>query len=95
VLIDGGDCVSDLGALAEQPDLFGGVASHSTATRLLYALGEDELASIRAARRAARERAWSLGARPETVTLDRAVELLAERRAKGPAKRTTRRRKAS
>jgi DNA topoisomerase-1 len=32
---------------------------------------------------------------PETVTLDRAVELLAERRAKGPAKRTTRRRKAS
>jgi len=31
---------------------------------------------------------------PETVTLDRAVELLAERRAKGPAKKT-RRRKAS
>jgi DNA topoisomerase-1 len=32
---------------------------------------------------------------PETVTLERAVELLAERRAKGPAKRSTRRRKAS
>jgi DNA topoisomerase-1 len=32
---------------------------------------------------------------PESVSLDRAVELLAERRAKGPAKRTTRRRKAS
>jgi DNA topoisomerase I len=32
---------------------------------------------------------------PETVTLDRAVELLADRRAKGPAKKTTRRRKAS
>jgi DNA topoisomerase-1 len=32
---------------------------------------------------------------PETITLDRAVELLAERRAKGPAKRTTRRRKGS
>jgi DNA topoisomerase I len=32
---------------------------------------------------------------PETVTIERAVELLAERRAKGPAKRTTRRRKAS
>jgi DNA topoisomerase-1 len=31
---------------------------------------------------------------PETVTIDRAVELLAERRAKGPAKRT-RPRKAS
>ncbi|HKU56959.1 MAG TPA: type I DNA topoisomerase [Gaiellaceae bacterium] len=32
---------------------------------------------------------------PETVTLERAVELLAERRAKGPAKKPTRRRKAS
>jgi len=32
---------------------------------------------------------------PETVTLDRAVELLAERRAKGPAKRSSRRKKAS
>jgi DNA topoisomerase I len=32
---------------------------------------------------------------PETVTLDRALELLAERRAKGPAKRSSRRRKAS
>jgi DNA topoisomerase-1 len=32
---------------------------------------------------------------PETVTLDRAVELLSERRAKGPAKRGGRRRKAS
>src|SRR3954447_9114115 len=32
---------------------------------------------------------------PDTVTLDRAVELLAERRAKGPAKRGGRRRKAS
>jgi DNA topoisomerase-1 len=32
---------------------------------------------------------------PDTVTLDRAVELLTERRAKGPAKRAGRRRKAS
>jgi len=32
---------------------------------------------------------------PETVTLDRAVELLAERRAKGPTKRPARRRKSS
>ena len=45
-LVDGGDCVSDLGALAEQPDLFGRVASHSTVTRLLYALGEEELRRV-------------------------------------------------
>jgi hypothetical protein len=75
-LIDGGDCVSDLGALAEQPDLFGSVASHSTATRLLHALGEQELAAIRAARRVARERAWALGARPATITLDFDAQLL-------------------
>jgi hypothetical protein len=76
MLIDGGDCVSDLGALAEQPDLFGAVASHSTATRLLYALGADELAAIRAARRLARERAWGLGARPAQITLDFDAQLL-------------------
>src|SRR5207249_9106511 len=64
MVIDGGDCVSDLGALAEQPDLFGSVASHSTATRLLQSLSKAELAAIRAARRVARERAWALGARP-------------------------------
>ena len=75
-LIDGGDCVSDLGVLAEQPDLFGQVASHSTATRLLCALGERELAAIRAARRLARERAWRLGAWPATVTLDFDAQLL-------------------
>jgi Transposase DDE domain group 1 len=75
-LIDGGDCVCDLGALAEQPDLFGSVASHSTATRLLHALGEAELAAIRLARRAGRERAWALGARPTTITLDFDGQLL-------------------
>jgi hypothetical protein len=75
-LIDGGDCVSDLGALAEQSDLFGQVASPSTASRLLCALAEGELAAIRAARRAARERAWVLGARPQTITLDFDAQLL-------------------
>jgi len=75
-LLDGGDCVSDLGALAEQPGLFGLVASHSTATRLLHALGESELMAIREARRRAREQAWALGARPATVTLDFDAQLL-------------------
>lgn len=76
MLIDGGDCVSDLGVLADQPDLFGRVASHSTASRLLSALGEEELAVIRSARRAARERAWAAGARPGTITLDFDAQLL-------------------
>lgn len=76
MLIDGGDCVSDLAALADQPDLFGRVASHSTVSRLLYALSEEELAAIRAARRSARERAWALGARPAAITLDFDAQLL-------------------
>ncbi len=76
MLIDGGDCVSDLGALAEQPALFGPVASHSTASRLLHGLGEQELAAVRAARRVARERAWQLGARTARVTLDFDAQLL-------------------
>src|SRR5262245_43066966 len=75
-LIDGGDCVSDLGVLAEQPGLFGAVASHSTATRLLYALGEPELVAIREARRRTRERAWRLGVRPARITLDFDAQLL-------------------
>lgn len=70
MLIDGGECVSDLGALADQPDLFGQVASHSTASRVLHALGPDERAQIGAARAAARERAWAAGARPERIVLD-------------------------
>jgi hypothetical protein len=75
-LIDGGDCVSDLGVLADQPDLFGQVASHSTATRLLHALGEDELEAIRDCRRQTRERSWAAGARPQTITLDFDAQLL-------------------
>ena len=70
MLIDGGECVSDLGALADQPDLFGEVASHSTASRVVHALGPGERAAIRAARAAARERAWRLGGRPERIVLD-------------------------
>ena len=76
MLVDGGDCVSDLGVLHRQPDLFGEVASQSTASRLLHALGERERAAIRAARRVARERAWQLGGRPERVTLDFDAQLL-------------------
>jgi hypothetical protein len=87
MLVDGGDCVSDLGALAEQPALFGPVASQATASRLLHALGAQEREAIRAARRVARERAWQLGARPATVTLDfdaQLVECHTEKEGGGP-----------
>lgn len=70
MLLDGGECVSDLGALADQPELFGRVASHSTASRVLHAIGPGERAAVRAARAAARERAWAVGGRPERIVLD-------------------------
>ena len=34
MLADGGDCLSDLGALRDQEDLFGRVASHASAFRV-------------------------------------------------------------
>jgi Transposase DDE domain group 1 len=70
MLADGGRCVSDLAALGGQPALFGEVASVSTARRVVLAIGEQELAAIRAARARARGRAWKLGAAPERVILD-------------------------
>jgi hypothetical protein len=70
MLADGGRCVSDLAALAGQASLFGEVASVSTARRVMFSIDEDELAGIRAARAAARARAWEAGAAPERVILD-------------------------
>src|SRR5207244_2376152 len=70
MLADGGRCVSDLAALAGQASLFGEVGSVSTARRVLLSVGESELEGIRAARAAARARAWAAGAAPERVILD-------------------------
>ena len=70
MLADGGRCVSDVAALAGQSSLFGEVASVSTARRVVLSVGERELAGIRAARAAARARAWAAGAAPERVILD-------------------------
>src|SRR5438270_12855598 len=70
MLADGGRCVSDLRALAGQSSLFGEVASVSTARRVVLSVGERELAGVRAARAAARSRAWASGARPDRVILD-------------------------
>jgi len=70
MLVDGGDAVSDLGALRDQPALFGEVASDSTAARVVAAIGPDELEAIREVRAAARARAWALGAAPGRIVID-------------------------
>jgi Transposase DDE domain group 1 len=58
VLADGGDCLSDLAVLRDQPELFGPVASTPTAWRVLerVATDPDGLARLRAARAHARAR---------------------------------------
>jgi len=59
----GGDCLADIAVLREQPDLAGPVASDPVVSRLVSSLAADgprALAAIRAARAAARERAWAL-----------------------------------
>jgi hypothetical protein len=75
----GGDCLADIAVLREQPQLAGPVASDPVVSRLVSALAADlprSLKAIRAARSAARERAWALagqnapGADGGLVTVD-------------------------
>jgi hypothetical protein len=63
MLADGGDCLSDLAVLREQPELFGPVASTPTAWRVVERLAQDPdgLARLRLARAHARGRAWAAG----------------------------------
>ena len=70
MLADGGDCLHDLGAIRDQADLFGRVASDATAWRVIDAIDQERLEAIRAARARARERAWAAGAGPAEIVLD-------------------------
>jgi DDE family transposase len=59
----GGDCLADVAVLRAQPQLLGPVASDPVVSRLVARLATDApraLKAIRAARSAARERAWAL-----------------------------------
>jgi len=75
----GGDCLADVGLLRAEPGLFGPVASDPVVSRLVAELARDApraLKAIRAARAAARQRAWELagqdapGADGGLVTVD-------------------------
>jgi hypothetical protein len=58
MLADGGEAISDLAVLRDQPDLFGLVASTATAWRVLDSIDQALLDRMRQARAVARERAW-------------------------------------
>ena len=70
MLADGGDCLSDIAVLRDQPDLFGEVASTPTAWRVIATVGDEELAALADARREARAKAWKAGVEPEVIVLD-------------------------
>ena len=60
-LVDGGDCLSDIAVLRNQPDLFGAVASDPTVFRVLDSIHSEGLRNIAAARAAARAVVWAVG----------------------------------
>jgi hypothetical protein len=72
MLADGGECVSDLGAVREQAALFGPVASDSAAFRTVQKVASmpGMLDALRSAHAAARERFWELAGAPQRLTID-------------------------
>jgi hypothetical protein len=72
MLADGGECVSDLGAVREQESLFGSVASDATAFRMVEKIASEPgmLDAVRSAHASARARFWELSGAPERVTID-------------------------
>lgn len=70
MIADGGDAISDLAVLRNQPDLFGEVASTPTAWRTLEVVDGDALDGIAVARAEARRRVWAAGADPGFYVID-------------------------
>jgi hypothetical protein len=68
-IADGADCLTDFEALREQSELFGDVASVSTAWRAVRATASTELRHIPKAVAAAREVVWA-AAPPGDITID-------------------------
>src|SRR5215207_2375541 len=68
---DGAECISDIAVLADQPALFGPVASDSTVWRLLNQLDEGRLSAVAGARARAREVAWAQRAETTGVAFAR------------------------
>jgi Transposase DDE domain group 1 len=72
MLADGGECVSDLGAVRDQEALFGAVGSDSTAFGVVDRVASEPgmVEGLRAAHERARERFWELHGASESLTID-------------------------
>lgn len=78
MLADGGDCLADLRAVRDQADLFGVVASDSTAYRVIDKIAStpETLEALERAHARAREQVWKLTGAPPEVTIDVDATLL-------------------
>jgi hypothetical protein len=78
MLADGGDCLADLRAVRDQADLFGAVASDSTAYRVIDKIASTPgtLEALERAHAQAREQVWKLTGAPPQVTIDVDATLL-------------------
>lgn len=70
MLAGGGETISDIATLRNQPRLFGDVASTPTVWRTLEAIDADALERIGVARAEARRRVWAAGADPGFYVID-------------------------
>jgi hypothetical protein len=70
MLAGGGECVTDMAALRDQPDLFADVASSATVWRAVHEIDEAVLAELRVARATARATAWASLEGLDEVILD-------------------------
>ncbi len=72
MLADGGECVSDLGTIRDQDELFGEVASDSTAFRTIDRVASEPglLDALRGAHARARRQFWGLHGAPDRLTID-------------------------
>ncbi len=70
MLAGGGECVADMAALRDQPDLFGHVASAATIWRAVQGVDAAVLEALRRARAQARERVWGAFGGVDELILD-------------------------
>jgi hypothetical protein len=75
-IADGATAISDLGVLADQPGLFGDVASVPTAWRTLESVDARVLERIAAARAEARGHTWAAGVDPGSYVIDLGATLV-------------------
>jgi hypothetical protein len=68
-IADGADCISHIEVFGDRAQTCGPVASMPTTWRMLDRIDEKRLTGVRAARAAARERAWAAGAAPVVTSL--------------------------